>query len=176
MMKIKTNPQKGIAILIAVIAVSAMLLIALAISDISFKEQVLTFFGRDSKTAFYAANSGIECALFHDFGGGVEGLFKFPTSTESSLPGTVQCANQALQTHVSSDANSAVTSFYFNVISEASSCSVVRVTKTAVGGGIQTVVESRGYNNTCDESRDPSDPALSDDSARNIERALRMNY
>ncbi len=172
----KTNPQKGIAILIAVIAVSAMLLIALAISDISFKEQVLTFFGRDSKTAFYAANSGIECALFHDFGGGVDGSFKFPTSTASGSTGTVQCANQALDTDVSADTNSAVTSFFFNVNSEASSCSIVRVTKTVVGNSIQTTVESRGYNNTCDESRDPSDPALSDDSARNLERALRMTY
>ncbi|HLP43885.1 MAG TPA: hypothetical protein VK145_01245 [Candidatus Nanoarchaeia archaeon] len=175
---INPNPQKGIAILIAVIAVSAMLLIALAISDISFKEQVLTFFGRDSKSAFYAANSGIECALFHDFGGGSDGAFFFPTSTTSIIPPSVFCAAGARPISVSTNGGGTITtsSFYFNIDSQPSSCSIVRVTKTIGANGINTVIESRGYNNTCDTNSSPASPTLSSNSKRNLERALRMTY
>jgi hypothetical protein len=173
----KPNPQKGIAILIAVVAVSAMLLIALAISDIAFKEQILTFFGRDSKSAFYAANSGIECALFHDFGGGQSGTFFFPTSTDSIIPNSVFCAAAARTLDVDIDANVTTSSFYFNISSQPSSCSVVQVTKSIdLDGSINTIIESRGYNNTCDTNSSPGSPTLTNNSKRNLERALRMTY
>ena len=157
------------------IAVSAMLLIALAISDISFKEQVLTFFGRDSKTAFYAANSGIECALFHDFGGGVEVCSNFRHRQKAVCPEpfNVQIKLFKRMCHQTRILLSQV--FYFNVISEASSCSVVRVTKTAVGVVFRQLLNQEGITTRVMKVGGiPSDPALSDDSARNIERALRM--
>ncbi len=173
----KVNPQKGIAILIAVIAVSAMLLIALAISDISFKEQVITYFGRDSKTAFYASNAGIECALFHDFGGGVDGEYVFATSTQSIVSGSIHCANGPVPSAVDTNDDTTITTFFFNSNDPTTdSCTIVKVSKIVDGTDIHTKIESRGYNNTCDLSSNPSNPSLSDNDPRNLERALLMTY
>lgn len=59
--------QKGFTIFIAVIVSSLLLLVTLAISNIALKETILSSAGKESEMAFYAADSGIECALFWDY-------------------------------------------------------------------------------------------------------------
>ncbi len=172
---IRTNHKKGIAILMAVIAVSAMLLIALSVTEIAYKEQTITYSGRDSKTAYYAANAGIECALFNDLGGGIDGAFTFTTPDTAGV-GTLRCDGQDIGGEdVTSAGNAVTTTFYFNLPTAPDvpkSCSIVRVAKTRVATGlIETTIESRGYNNECE-----SISKLSDNSNRNLERALLMKY
>ncbi len=174
--------QRGIALFIAVIAVSAMLLISLAISDISYREQVISFAGRDSKVAFYAADSGIECAIFHDWGRGETGNFEFATSTNFTGHQTVSgihCGNLAIQADVEGrSGNVATTTFYFNISQTPKACAVVQVVKWSNDGGlnVNTKIESRGYNNTCKDEGATYTPRLSDESPRNLERSFKMSY
>ncbi len=180
-MNIKNN-KKGVALFIAVIAVSALMIIAAAISDIAFKEQTISYSGRDSKVAFYAADSGMECALFYDLKGGNDGLFVFATSSGGVRTPTLSgCTMGAsgnpipITPRTQSISDAATTTFYFNVDSapadSAKACVVVEVSKTLKpGGSISTKIESRGYNNYC------TGHAYPDEYARNLERSFRVNY
>jgi hypothetical protein len=58
--------RRGFALLMTVIVMSTVLLITYALTNISLKELQLTASGRDSQLAFYAADTGMECALFWD--------------------------------------------------------------------------------------------------------------
>jgi|CXWK01.1.fsa_nt_gi hypothetical protein len=168
----------GVAIFIAVIAVASLMLIATAISNLSYKEQIISQSGRDSKVAFFAADSGMECALFHDLKGGVNGLFTFATPSQAQS-GTLYCNGVEVSRETDLVGGSMVTKFYFNVPSgsgdETPTCSVVTVTKTLSGSDIETVIESSGYNNTCSGSI--ANPDIGDvNDTRNLERALRVEY
>jgi hypothetical protein len=60
------SKKKGFALLIAVIFMSVMLTFGLALSSIGFKQQQLASSAIGSHYAFYAADAGLECALFAD--------------------------------------------------------------------------------------------------------------
>lgn len=169
----KKNRQKGIALFIAVIAVSALLLISLAVSDIAYKEQVLSYAGRDSKIAFYAADTGLECALFHDLK--VPDFFPVPGSVGEPSP--LVCQGQVTADPVRTDNNeeeSVTTRFWFSLIGLSGgserACAIVEVKKMTAAQGIDTTVTARGYNSTCDSSGE-LDPNI-----RNLERALEVTY
>jgi hypothetical protein len=171
----------GVAIFIAVIAVASLMLIATAISNLSYKEQIISQSGRDSKVAFFAADSGMECALFHDLKGGVDpvnDLFTFATPSDGET-GTLYCNGDAVSRETDLVGGSMVTKFYFNVSDGSGdvtpSCSFVTVTKSLSGSDIETVIESSGYNNTC--TGDIANPDIGDENdTRNLERALRVEY
>jgi hypothetical protein len=178
------NYKKGIALFIAVVAVSALLLIAVAISDIAYKEQILSYAGRDSKIAFYAADSGAECAMFYDLkGGGAEydPIFQFPLS-ESEAMQPFYCNDVLLSPIVVDIPDGAVTTFYFNVVEpggsgSASACTIVKVKKTLIGPDeIATEIESRGYNVACEADSDIDYPELVSGGLRNLERSFRISY
>ncbi len=186
----KKNYKKGIALFIAVIAVSALMLISLAISDISYKEQIISYSGRDSKVAFYSADAGLECSLFHDLKGGTDEQFKFATSSNSVSMDSLYCVTDASGdlkeiTPILEAANSttATTTFYFNVSPELDGentevCTVVQVVKrqsTLDPAQINTKIESRGYNNICDAGKNPGEYDLVE-GKRNLERSFRVTY
>lgn len=178
-MKIFRNQnKKGIALFIAIIIVSAITLITFAIADIAFKEQILTYSGKDSKIAFYAADAGLECALYHDVK--KEGFY-FAKNHLTSQSGSIVCneaglAGDPILPIFDLEVQSATTTFSFNIDWSGSqnngkSCAIVKVSKTLIGAGpdIHTRIESRGYNNTC--------TGISVDvGARNLERALEVSY
>lgn len=64
-MAMKTE-QRGFALLIAVIFMSAMLTFGLALGSLGYKQQVLASSAIQSQYAFYAADSALECALYAD--------------------------------------------------------------------------------------------------------------
>lgn len=59
--------KKGFTIFIAVVVSGLLLIVVLSISNIALKETILSGAGRESELAFYAADSGVECALFWDW-------------------------------------------------------------------------------------------------------------
>lgn len=61
-----TNPQRGFTLLIAVILTSVLLSVGLALLDVAYKQVTLSSTARQSQTAFYAADSALECALYWD--------------------------------------------------------------------------------------------------------------
>lgn len=62
----KFQANKGFTILYATLISSLLLAIGLGIFNISIKELILSSAGRESQVAFYAADAGIECALYWD--------------------------------------------------------------------------------------------------------------
>jgi type II secretory pathway pseudopilin PulG len=60
------NSQKGFTILVAVVTAGILLIIAMTIGGIALKEQTLSIANKESQIAFYAADTGMECALYWD--------------------------------------------------------------------------------------------------------------
>ena len=64
--KIKQRPSRGFALLFSVFLAGVISAIAISIANIAVKELQLSGTGRESHAAFYAADTGAECALFWD--------------------------------------------------------------------------------------------------------------
>jgi len=142
---------QGFTLLFAVLISSLLLAIGLAIFNITIKEIILSSAGRESQFAFYAADTGAECALYWDLKGGA-----FSTSTVGSL----NCNNVTI-----SDLGGqgyGVPSIFTLDFAPEPYCVIVSVTKNT--NPERTTIESRGYN-TCDTSN-----------PRRIERAIRVKY
>ena len=60
------KPPRGFTLLLAAIVSSIVLSLGAAIYEIAVKEVALSSLGRDSQLAFFAADTGAECALFWD--------------------------------------------------------------------------------------------------------------
>jgi len=60
------NNKTGFVSLLALLLANVFLLIGMSVFAISVKELNLSFGGRESTVAFYAADGGMECALYWD--------------------------------------------------------------------------------------------------------------
>jgi|GEM_PF-356373 len=153
-----TSPRRGFTILFAVLIGSLLLSIGLFIAHLSLKEIVLSTAGRNSEIAFFAADTGIECALYWDFR--VRGLF--PSSDKGTAPTPINCnGNANTLVSVSAQSSTAATST-FTLTLLPTGCAIVLVGKTLSG---LTIIESRGRNE-CGLAQNPA----------RVERALRARY
>ncbi len=190
----KKRSQHGAVLLIAVTVASLVLAIGLGILNITTKEIILSAYSKESGKAFYASNTGIECALFWDISYAKRGLSQSPfaTSTVLSLSETtpLSCAGQVFNPHVGGlefdkwtsepikrDATSATTTFKFSTWSTSygdlldikNPCVEVKIEKYEENVGlpqpvIRTRISSIGYN-TCDE-----------DQKRRVSRGVQVQY
>ena len=62
----KQSRKSGFVILFAVTIASILLAIALGVSNIAYKEVSFGTSGKNANDAFFAADTGAECALFYD--------------------------------------------------------------------------------------------------------------
>ncbi len=165
--------SRGFSMLFSVLASSLVLSIGLSIFNLTLKELVLSSSGRESQFAFYAADSGAECALYWDLEG--TNIFATPTSPHTPSNPNPECGpgNQGISITPSISGGSATTQFQFDVYKPGESsllyfCAKVKVIKTDESGTIKTTIESRGYNNQCG--------LLSTADINRVERALRIKY
>src|SRR3990167_4752401 len=63
----KRNGERGFTLLLAALVASIVLALGASIFGVAQKELTLSSIGRDSQFAFYAADTGAECALYWDF-------------------------------------------------------------------------------------------------------------
>lgn len=75
--------ERGFALLIAVIFMAVMLMFGVALSSIAYKQQLISSSGVESQYAFYAADGGLECALYEDQ---QQGLFVYDATPGASVP------------------------------------------------------------------------------------------
>ncbi len=151
--KIKKN--KGFVILFAVTISSILLAIALGVSNIALKEVKFGTSARETNNAFFAADTGVECALIHDKSGG--SLFVSPGSP------ILNCNNTSIST---AETPAGFWTFVVPGIGEDSqSCASVTVDKTA--SPVTTVI-SKGYN--------IGDASCSSTNPNRIERELLTRY
>mgnify|MGYP001559788894 CR=1 FL=1 len=152
------NFRGGFTLLFAVLISTLLLAIGVAIYNITVKQVILSAAGRDSQLAFYAADTGAECAIYWDLKNGATSAFN------PSTPTSIVCNNQS----VSVGGAGNISTFSFNFAPD-TYCVTVQVTKG--DPNYDTIIESRGYNvgevsgNSC----------VSTDSRR-LERAVRVRY
>lgn len=158
--------QKGISLFIAVLVASVAALFSFAISNIALREVILAQTGRDSQLSFYAANSGIECALFWDL---KKGSFEPGKTSEINCNKKERTVNMLTTDGITYVFNLPINNAISLGDSSNDSCFVFTMTKKINYNegeieSIDTTLVSRGYN-TCDFN-----------SARVLERAIRVTY
>ncbi|MEK7121026.1 MAG: pilus assembly PilX N-terminal domain-containing protein [Patescibacteria group bacterium] len=146
-MMTNNKEKRGMTLLIAVLTAGVLLSISLSIFNIAIKEIIISSTGRESQVAFYAADSGIECALYWDIR---------KAEFEEAGEARIECAGDDIR----SDGPLHV--FTFN-IPDSPACVEVSVDKRGTDG-YATIIESRGYN-SCDS-----------DNPRRTERGVRLKY
>ena len=173
----KRSHPRGFTILFASLVSSLLLAVGLVIFDITYKQSVFSQVVRDSNFAIYAADTGLECALYWDlrytgpanFGSGSV----FATSSISTPPQSgvicnaqdIAAAGVAANTWPQSTSATAATTTFTISFAPQPFCAVVAVGKSAgIGGAVNTTVLAAGFN-TC------ASGALN-----RIERALQANY
>lgn len=122
------SKQKGFTLLYAMVVISIVLTLSAGIMTIMVKELKLSGYGRESQIAYYAAESGAECALYWIALGTLDG----------SKTGDIRCADK--------DINGVSSQFTVD-LSPYPGCADVTVI-----AGTPIIVESRGYN-TCAPSK-----------------------
>jgi len=174
--KIKPNLVSGFTILFAVLVSSIVLALGLGIVAITMKEVQLSGAGRDSQLAFYAADSGAECAFYWDLKGenfatsSVGGVGLALNNLSSMTCAGGESLNQGKPSGVGGvtegvydnpdglDATkNATTTFWIYMANGDPSkpCAQVQVGKHAasVGEQIKTVIDSRGYSTCVNNNR-----------------------
>lgn len=130
------NQKRGFTLLLATIIASLLLAVGGAMFSIIKKEVILSSLGRDSQFAFYAADTGAECALYWDYRHDV-----FIVGTTTAM-----CDGQLLAP-IPPVVYDQPVSFQFDLNNQL--CTVVTVIKYTPGGANETRIDSRGYNTSC---------------------------
>jgi hypothetical protein len=173
---IKNN--KGYTLLFAVLVSSIVLAVGISILTISKKEFLLSSSARESITAFYAADSGLECALYYN-----DNTDAFSSST-ASIAGTIyymgRCMGNDINTTATniSDVDGEKYSFVFHTKMQNTSskaCAIVTVTKAfynvpTYGLLASTTIISRGTNLGWKNG------VCSEPSPRRVERAIEYAF
>lgn len=169
---LKKKDNKGFTLFVSLVVSSLILSVSMSLSNIILKQLVFAHTGSESQLAFYAADSGAECALYWDRKGiNGETLYdgSFATTTVSTAaegPLDILCG-MGLQNYPSYgprvgsiqkivgglSQNEATTTFYVNysdsnLALNHEACAKVTVSKiidTNTGEEI-TRIDSRGYN------------------------------
>ncbi len=164
--------QKGVAVLMSVIITSLLLIIATAMANIFTKELKLSIAVRDSHIAFYMADQGFECAIYHDVR---------LASFDPDIAGSISCAGLTINNNTGNQQTTGTNGLGNSLIGGGDTdtksiftlyetgtfpdgpCALVFVEKNP-DPGLITEIESRGYN-TCNPNR-----------SDRIERAIRIRY
>lgn len=145
--------RQGFTIFFAMLVGSLSLAIGLAIYDLTIRELDLSATATQSQYAIYAADAGVECALYWDSKCSLANCRSgsvFATSTDFIAPGSgVMCNGQDISTAWSVNRAGGVyatTTFSFNFLPQAN-CATVEVVKSYAIPTLTTII-SHGFN-TC---------------------------
>ena len=160
----KIQKNKAFVLLFAVVISSIILAIALGVANISLKEINFGTSARDANDAFFAADTGAECALYYDRSD--NNAFKETTNEgEGSVPLIMTCAGSKISFINKPPPWSFVIS---GLGSTGQSCAKVTVSKDNTNIPVTTVITSKGYNigdGNCDSSN-----------SNRVERELEVTY
>ncbi len=157
--KQKNTKEGGVALLFAILMTSTLLLVAIGISKISYKEILFSIEARDSDRAFTSADTGLECAFYLDS----SGVFATASDTFycSGIPVIVSLGALPDQ-------------YEFSLALSPSSCAQVYIDKNYLG--TQTRIEAFGYNVRQQQATAPATCVVNATNPRIVSRALRATY
>lgn len=143
--------SRGFVALFTVLLASVVLAMAIGIANVSLKQIVLSGSATDANKSFYAADSGVECALYNDL--------RLNSFTNSAS--TIGCGDNPVAVDYSIPGISAFEIDFDNA--SGLSCAKVTIDKTDPFGGIKII--SKGTNNVCSETN-----------SRTVERVIEVTY
>lgn len=157
------NNKKGFALLFSIIIASIIFAITIGISNIAYKENLITTSGKDSTIAFMASDLGIECALILN-----KGFDSFAPAfdSEDNFNAIKQCSSIIVSSKSFKD--SIYNFIVYNPNSITKSCAIVSVAKVpdiTDPSVINTTITSHGYNNSdspelCNSGRNRTERVL----------------
>jgi hypothetical protein len=160
--------KKGIALLFAVMLSMIFLTIAVGVLNIAVKELNFSTSGKNTNDAFFAADTGVECALYND-------KTASEIFTKENFVSEINCFNSTPYTLEYSNGGTVLDSS-FNVPDigfNGNSCAKVVVSKTFSDSDMKTVIStkiiSKGYNTA-------QNVDCSSDLTNRVERVLEVNY
>jgi hypothetical protein len=153
----KNNLNKGYAILFAVVIVSIISLLAIGLSNSTYKQLILSSLAKDSQTAFFQADTATECALYAD---NVVGMT--PTY------GSWFCGKSTINDNDNPfDVVAGAGPDDYELISTGSGsapCYEMTILKDTSTSPVETIIKGRGYN-SCDKS-----------SPKTVQREIEVRY
>lgn len=158
--KIKNIDQKGFALLFTVLLVSITLSIAIGVSNITYKQAILSSLAKDSQIAFYQADTGAECGLYYEFTRSAFPEGSTIGDVQSSEFRELECGEEVLDFDQAASSNDYFVFRFDSYDSLPSSCFSLVFDKT----GTDNIIQSYGYN-ICSTSH-----------PRQVERALEVLY
>lgn len=160
--------KNGFVLLISVIFMSVMLTLGLALSSLGYKQQILASTAIESQYAFYAADAGIECALYADQ---QQNLFEYDLHSSTNPPQMITCDEMlATQLSYSYDNDRLVVSERISLDSSTSRprCADVTIYKYNSNPSL-TYIFSQGYDVSCATVTNPN-------GARFVSRGMSSHY
>lgn len=136
----RSRRERGFTLLLSALVASIVVALGAAIFTIAQKEVLLSSIGRDSQYAFYAADTGAECALYWD---SRHQLFPSDAPVDASL----SCDDETASVSGVLSGGSVISSFEFE---PNGFCVEVTVQKTIVPNSVQTLIHADGYSTDCD--------------------------
>jgi len=165
--------MKGFTVYFAVLVASLALAIGFAIYDLVSRELALSAVATQSQYAIYAADTGVECALYWDFKApvlnGVRSAFG-TSSSASWAPSGIDCAGVDITSipwvHSETTLLAATTTFTLRLGggTDSDPCVDVEVGKNDNGTTRSTIVNAYGHNNCATTG------------ILRVERQLQVNY
>ena len=156
-----SHNQNGFVILFAVLISSMILLIGVGMFRISIKETILSSTARESTIAFFAADTGMECALYHQIKQGA-----FPSAIPAGTPSqssSVDCNDQT-PSITSSPGQQFV--YEFALALDNTACTRVTVDRS---NPASVFIQAQGFNICDGDEPDVENPLL-------LERVLEVRY
>lgn len=154
----RRDSNAGFTLLLAALIASIVLVLGASIFGIAQKELMLSSIGRDSQFAFYAADTGAECALYWD----IRHQYFAPV-TPSITP---TCDSESLSTSGHSSVYPYTVTFQFEPNGY---CVDVAVGKSinASTGAVNTTIQADGFSTGC---------ALIATNPRTLQRSVELAY
>ncbi len=150
--------EEGFIILIAIVISGFMATLGMYISNISYKEMLLSLSTQDSQKAYYAAESVIECAIYYDY---KESSFKINDS-DSTGGNDFSCngINFSMDSSSTSNTDSATSIYFVSFANDADddggltdeeknndqNAPFIKLEVVKENNGIDTILKAYGHN------------------------------
>jgi len=164
--------KRGFALLIAVIFMSVVLALGLALGSLGYKQQVLASGVIESQYAFYAADAALECALYADQ---QQNYFDYASHSGSNLPNVITCDTSPatrLDYSYSTGTNGLLYVSERLSLDSGTRCADITIYKyknPQLPTNITTYVFSQGYDVSCNTIANPG-------GARFVSRGINAHY
>jgi len=133
--------KRGFAIMFAILASTVLLSISISILNLTLRQVIFSSFGRESQIALYAADAGLECALYWEIKNAAFSI---------TDPLAIDCGGGTLPINGVGTVGSP--RYNDDILLGANSslpCVSIKAQKETIGGDIVSKIWSYGHN-TCD--------------------------